>query len=214
MKIIIMLGAIASTTLSINATVIFTSLNTGAVTQAVTAGDLGELGTVAGHKITNGSTYINNGTNASIFNENDTSGNGENAEVTVGTIEFTLAANGGLGYDISSVDVFSSWDGARSGQDYKLQFSIDGTIFTDVIDVAQGANSSFLSTKVTDDGGASLGTGIKSIRIIANSSGTSGAGTVFREIDIIGVDSAPIPEPSSTALIGLGGLAFILRRKR
>lgn len=205
MKKQILLTALASLTAA-NAAVTFTSSDTGAVTQSVTSGDLGESATVTGHG--GGGDYINNGGNATSFNQDSGT---EAAHVTIGTIEFTLAANGGLGYDLTSVNVFSSWILGRSGQDYKLQFSTDGTNFTDILDVAQAASSAFLSTSVAD-GGAVIGTGVQAVRIIANNTATSGTGTVFREIDIIGV--ASVPEPSSTALLGLGGLALILRRRR
>ncbi len=36
----------------------------------------------------------------------------------------------------------------------------------------------------------------------------------FVGIDNVGVETAPVPEPSSAALLGLGGLALILRRRK
>lgn len=39
-------------------------------------------------------------------------------------------------------------------------------------------------------------------------------GLNFRRIVAAGFEAAPIPEPSSTALVGLGGLALILRRRK
>jgi len=46
-----------------------------------------------------------------------------------------------------------------------------------------------------------------------SNTGVNVSGFQFREIQFDGI-VAPIPEPSSIALLGLGGLAFITRRKR
>ena len=55
------------------------------------------------------------------------------------------------------------------------------------------------------------GTGVVRLRI-GPDAGTFGQGRFASEIDNISVDV--VPEPTTTALLGLGGLALILRRRK
>ncbi|BDS06931.1 hypothetical protein NT6N_19710 [Oceaniferula spumae] len=75
--------------------------------------------------------------------------------------------------------------------------------------VAQNAVFSIL-----EDAGGFIGTGDRvRIELIGGVNNTSGSSKVLslREVEIYGV---AVPEPSSTALIGLAGVAFLLRRRK
>ena len=63
---------------------------------------------------------------------------------------------------------------------------------------------------VTDDTGV-LASGIEAIKFDFLATDGNGS-SVYREIDVLG--SAAVPEPTTTALLGLGGLALILRRRK
>jgi len=62
--------------------------------------------------------------------------------------------------------------------------------------------------------GLAVGTQFDRIRIIGHDSGGGAANNYFtlQEAKLTTVDT--VPEPSSTALLGLGGLALILRRRK
>ncbi|MFC4993329.1 GntR family transcriptional regulator [Rubritalea tangerina] len=55
-------------------------------------------------------------------------------------------------------------------------------------------------------------TGDEKVRLLLNSGATNTGGASFD--DIIVNDFVAVPEPSTTALLGLGGLALILRRRK
>ena len=110
-----------------------------------------------------------------------------------------------LGYDITSIQTIAAWQGGVLGnQDYKIEVKAVGGIYTELASVDFGALTGGGATKVTMSGLDV--TGIESIRFTANDA------SVFRELDVIGVDT--VPEPSAVALLGLGGLALLRRRRR
>lgn len=49
---------------------------------------------------------------------------------------------------------------------------------------------------------------------VANSAAAGQAGTNDGYVDLVTFSTTVVPEPSSTALLGLGGLALILRRRK
>ena len=68
---------------------------------------------------------------------------------------------------------------------------------------------------IQEDAGAFIGTGDRvRIELIGglNNAATGNKVLSLQEVEIFG--SVVVPEPSSTALLGLGGLALILRRKK
>jgi len=191
-------AALAATSLSAHAVVTATSTLSNS-TQPVASGDLAESGTNNWPGL-----GINNGANAAPT-VGDT---GEPVSVTgVGTYTFTLGPSAS-GYDIHTINVFSAWIDFRSGQNFAVLFSTDGAVFTPIIDTGdRPADNVFQQVSIADDGGAPLGTGITHVQFsVADGS------DVYREIDIIGV--ATVPEPSSSALFGLGGLLLFLRRRK
>ena len=98
-------------------------------------------------------------------------------------------------------------------QAWTVAVSTDDVSYDDVATVDYGPTSNGGSTKVTlTDLDIS---GIQYIKFTANLITGNGNGQVFiwREIDVEGTATA-VPEPSSAALLGLGGLALIFRRRK
>jgi len=85
----------------------------------------------------------------------------------------------------------------------------NGVISTDA--VAQGVNTTagFDSVSLSAD----FGTGYENVAVVFSLSFDRGDTASNLAIDNVAF-AVPVPEPSSTALLGLGGLALILRRRR
>ena len=136
-------------------------------------------------------------------------------------VEYNLGANA-LGYDITGIQSIASWSnvgfgnqvwtvevltvGGNPASDYQLLATVDYVEFSN----AGG------STKVNMTGLDA--TGIEFIKFTAGATGTGGSNSigdafVFREMDVFGTATA-VPEPSAAALLGLGGLTLILRRRK
>ncbi len=146
------------------------------------------------------------------------------------TIALDVATNP-LGYDVSSVETFAGWteNGPQLGnQRYTLSVSLVATPVTfdsvgtfEYVPFADNTSSGGSVTHMTvaDDGAGLIGTGVHSVRFEFLDHGFSGPntdvdGTVYYETDINGTATAAVPEPSSAALLGLAGVAMLLRRKK
>ena len=133
-----------------------------------------------------------------------------------------------LGYDISEITTFAAWfnNGASlANQLYDLEFSVVGetsfnslgqTNFIPFDGEAEDASGATQVTHTGENNAPLIASGVDAIRITFLDSGVLNGGvngTVFQEVDVFGV-ATTVPEPSSTALVGLGGLALLLRRKK
>ncbi|MCH1510435.1 MAG: PEP-CTERM sorting domain-containing protein [Akkermansiaceae bacterium] len=153
--------------------------------------------------------YVDGATNHDNF---ATGGNTGGTSVTYNLAPSTF------GYDITDVIVLGGWqDTGRDQQAYTVAFAPIGDLanFTTVGSVnfqptITGQNHRAITTGLTDDGGGFIGQGVGAVRFTFDS--VENGYTGYAELDVIG--SAAVPEPSSTALIGLGGLALLLRRKK
>ncbi len=116
--------------------------------------------------------------------------------------------SGGVGTMSFQWDEYS---GSSAGGSFSVQWTTDvinGTeTWTTAESIAQtgAANSGFIQENVVIDQAGDV-----KVRIVMDAG--SGNGSSF---DLMSVtDFTPVPEPSSTALLGLGGLALILRRRK
>jgi hypothetical protein len=135
-----------------------------------------------------------------------------------------------LGYDITSIKSFMGWatvSAAQANQTYTIEVSTVGSaLYTTLATVSYkpfadiNSPASYETMVTVSDTGGVLATGVDSIRFtFTDPIGVNGVtpdtgtveGTLIREIDVFG--TATIPEPSA-ALLGLGGLLLLGRRRR
>jgi hypothetical protein len=205
------IAGLALTATSANAAITYNSTNPEAGF-TVSSGDLLESATIAdqsGWETGNGSDYneLTDGAYGSIYVSGtlDIDGAWDNPAGTA-TITYDLDLSGAaLGYDITSIVSYAGWSSASLGQQViTVEYSVVGDAGWTSLGTGTNAGAASSSTKVTF--GDLTASGVDSIRF------TSGSWTVFREFDAIG--TATVPEPSSAALLGLGGLALIFRRRK
>ena len=240
-KIMTRLATVAGMALSVapvNAAVIIMSVTSGPNNPSTPTDELAYVSDVSSTDLLHGITGITSGTafaggdaanlNDGLHGINDstpplplgdavaevawTADSGSSREFVIGDGAY------GLGYDISGIQSIAAWNDAgfmnqkyniflRSlGGSYGLYATVD---YQPALAVGEGGAT---KVNVTDNTGL-LGSGIDAIRFdfldtVSNDVG----GAVYREIDVFGV--ATVPEPSSTVLLSLGGLAIALRRRR
>jgi hypothetical protein len=109
-----------------------------------------------------------------------------------------------------------TFTGLDAGMTYDfLAYGARGNGGTGVTYTATGGNTENDSISSVSDNGTETvnltgitANGSNEITFVVTDGGGAGA------LNFLQITSVPIPEPSSTALLGLGGLAFILRRRR
>ncbi len=148
------------------------------------------------------------------FGDISTDGRFESYVIQDGVVTYELdVSTNTLGYDISSIITYAGWaDNNRGTQAYTVSYSVVGDSgFTDITTVN---NTPDLFTQerttITENSTGILATGVDAVRFTFGTQQFSGVG--YKELDVVG--SATVPEPSSSALIGLGSLALLARRKR
>ena len=130
------------------------------------------------------------------------------------TYTIGLGANS-LGYNITSIQSIAAWVNAGFGnQAWTLAVQpAGGGSFVDVatVNYTPFGTSAGGASKVTLTG-MNI-TGVQAVRVttISVNGGNNGGSFVWRELDVTGAST--VPEPSSALLVGLGGLAVLLRRR-
>lgn len=236
-KLTMRLAAIAGLALaatSAHAAVVFTTATHTTADSSVTTDEIAYAGDVADDDLldglvgtTGGAAFGGNGATPAGINDGLNGGDyealGFSALVgaawprTTSTIEFDLGVGTGDGYDITEIQSIGAWRSAGfMNQNYKVfvkylnELDFDPTALATV---THQPNPSGGSTKVNvTDGTGVLASGIEAIKFeFLNTVGNNG-GSIYREIDVLG--SAAVPEPTTIALLGLGGVALILRRRK
>jgi hypothetical protein len=192
-----------------------------------TGGDLLEtVGSVAGQSNTVATQHVT----ASLYDGKITTGtnNGANggdpdapnAAGYYGTghfIEFDLDTTINLlGYDISAINIIQSGDSFRGGINVAVSLRQVGGSYTPLIappDAGTPGNVNMYA--ITNDSGPLIASGIDGVRFdfTNTATGSISGWTWYRELDVIGT-AIPVPEPSAAALLGLGALAWVRRRRK
>ena len=118
----------------------------------------------------------------------------------------------GATIDLAEIVIYGGWnDGGRDQQNVDVLWSADNVSFTSLGATLGGNNGGndpiSHRNSITDDGGT-LASGVRYIKLDFGNVENNYTG--YTEIDAFAV----VPEPSTTALLGLGGLALILRRRK
>ena len=120
-----------------------------------------------------------------------------------------------LGYDISEISLFSGWVDGRAAQSYELFYSLVGNAaFTSLGAISAIQSNGSLLTHTYDNLGAAILSGVDAIRFTQIDNGLAGTGTVFREFDVIGVETAFVPEPGTFAMLLFGTVGLRLMRRK
>ncbi len=135
---------------------------------------------------------------------------------------FTMTPTGGVSVDLTTMtlDAGIGLTLNNSDWDYDVTWSVDNyATILGTFDGPSGSNTTVTSNGLSVDlSSLASQTSAFLIRITPNRvSGTNGAlGQRAGWIDnvILNADVTSIPEPSSSALLGLGGIALILRRRK
>ncbi|MFK7911041.1 MAG: PEP-CTERM sorting domain-containing protein [Akkermansiaceae bacterium] len=197
----------------------------GATVQSVSFG--GSNPSLEGWSVTSGSGgEFNNGSDWALFGSGSQATRSLGGDLAIGQtvaidlatlgigtgdfvgVDFRQGATTGIGYNFegggSNYNVFSSSGVTDSGVGYSSSFKTI-TLKRDT------ATDYTLSIDATNFGSLTLAnstTAINEIRVFNETSG-SGNDVLFDNFTVTAV-----PEPSSAALLGLGGLALILRRRK
>lgn len=160
----------------------------------------------------------------------DLTANGGNSYLQPDPVVMTFDLTGSVtGYDITSITSIAGWIVNRdihADQNYTVSVSFVGDsayiplTLTGAFDVVSGGSIVYAPFNTS-------GSGASKVTITDNSSGVIASGvdsirfnffvpsTVFQEIDVLGVASGAIPEPSSSALLlGFGATALVIMRRR
>lgn len=127
-------------------------------------------------------------------------------------------ASAPLGYDIISVQTISGWPDNRTRQSYELLVSQVGnpgfvSLGTFVLDAPSAIESNSTRIVLTDSSGV-IATKVDAVQFHFLFTGGIEAG--YRELDVLGLPTAGVPEPCGASLfvLGLVGVARFARRKR
>lgn len=133
-----------------------------------------------------------------------TNGGADTATIAAGSMQFNFGA--WLGSYVSNID--------RAQISYLFRDATNTAIGTaTTFDDGSAGTPNGTWSEYTDSG--TLPTNADNVLItIANSAAAGQAGSNDGYADLVSFSTTAVPEPSSTALLGLGGLALIIRRRK
>jgi hypothetical protein len=166
--------------------------------------------------VTSGTNFGGNGSSPSGLNDGTNGGDYEDLGLpalvgaawpgTGSTIEFDLGVGTGDGYDITEIQSISAWqDLGLSNQNYNVLvkylgdpgFSALTTVTYQPFNSGGGSNK----VNVTDDDTGILASGIEAIKFDFLATAGHSAGSVYREIDVFGIETVPGPPVPPLELI-------------
>ena len=126
---------------------------------------------------------------------------------TFGNRTYVIDGAGGRGTSTGGIDIRNTLEWHTVTFSWTPSSGTTGTLEYTMTNQRNGATNSVSGTNTLDSNVVYFAFGS------APASGTIQTDSYFDNIDITGA-TIPVPEPSSTALLGLGGLALILRKHR
>ena len=201
---------------------------TGAAQAAVTAGIITPTGVTGDSNLStgfhvnftiDGSGLSDSGNSGDILNETHINGNSgsnltwlsANGDRPTITIDFDLGGT----FDVDSVHLWNwTYTGAtdtRGVTSMDISFSSNGTDFVNTLqDVAFTPYAAASTSATSETQTFAAVNGVTHIRL----TDINNAGDTYIGFSEIRFGAAAVPEPTTTALLGLGGIALILRRRR
>lgn len=140
---------------------------------------------------------------------------GSSATSTDDYWQFSAAAVSGKMLDLTSFS-FNYAAGNSGTSSFTAYVSTDsGSSFTQLDDASLSPSGSALSSTINIDLTSIADTEAAIFRInISDGSGWAGYHNSVQNVQLFGDVTSAVPEPSTTALLGLGGIALILRRRK
>ena len=139
------------------------------------------------------------------------------ADFTEGFTEFTISAALGFELNLSTLTFNSAQGGSSETRGFEIYDATEGTptianLLLDVDDET-GTRAAPTARSIDLSGAAFQGINTVTFRYYALTTNTDQRTIEFNSMALNG-DVVAVPEPSSAALLGLGGLALILRRRK
>ena len=193
-------------------------LTTAAISSTVAV----NVGSLSGFTDGKGTTSTAAGAGAAYFG-NGVSGSALASDpVVTFTLNTSVATGSPHGYDLTSITSIYGWNNypSMTDQDYTISYSTvaDPTVFIPLYSVLYNPYAATNVQSFADASEVNLtnltgADGVGALRFSFKVDGTQ-SGQMIQEIDVDGTPVAATPEPSTWALMGLGGLVLFWRLRR